>query len=200
MPKGGCPFLVSEKKKNPPLASYQEAYGTEFISPVGYLFDYKGFATLSLYANKNKPQNRKVFESYPIYLKHTLLHNEDQMMQKVRKCEINQRFFAYDQLREKGNKAFNKENYYEALEFYERAFSCFRWLELKEEEDQESGEEGHAGKKKNKPNVQYEESKVEPNVLKEKFVQKNTEQASAQNGLYEEEAKATAEITDQKPD
>lgn len=78
------------------------------------------------------------------------------MMLKVRKCEINQRFFAYDQLREKGNKAYFKENYYEALEYYERAFSCFRWLELKEEED---SEDDSNKKKKNESEKKVEECK-----------------------------------------
>ncbi len=39
---------------------------------------------------------------------------------------------AYEQLREKGNKKFNKGKYYEALDFYERAMSLFRWLEYQE--------------------------------------------------------------------
>jgi len=36
---------------------------------------------------------------------------------------------AYEQLREKGNKKYNKGKYYEAIEFYERALSLFKWLE-----------------------------------------------------------------------
>jgi len=39
---------------------------------------------------------------------------------------------AYEQLREKGNKKFNKGKYYEAIEFYERALSLFKWLEYAE--------------------------------------------------------------------
>jgi len=41
----------------------------------------------------------------------------------------------YDKLREKGNKYFNKGKYAEALEYYERALSLFKWLEHYEEED-----------------------------------------------------------------
>ena len=36
---------------------------------------------------------------------------------------------AYEELREKGNKHYNKGRFSEALEFYERAMSVFRWLE-----------------------------------------------------------------------
>ena len=39
---------------------------------------------------------------------------------------------AYEQLREKGNKYYNKGKYHEALDYYERAMSLFRWLEYSE--------------------------------------------------------------------
>lgn len=39
---------------------------------------------------------------------------------------------AYEQLREKGNKFYNKGKFYEAIEFYERAMSLFRWMEHQE--------------------------------------------------------------------
>jgi tetratricopeptide (TPR) repeat protein len=39
---------------------------------------------------------------------------------------------AYEELREKGNKYFNKGKYYLALDYYERAMSLFRWLEHRE--------------------------------------------------------------------
>lgn len=40
---------------------------------------------------------------------------------------------AYEELREKGNKYFNKGKYYRALDYYERSLSLFRWLEYHEE-------------------------------------------------------------------
>lgn len=39
---------------------------------------------------------------------------------------------AYEQLREKGNKLYNKGKFYEAIDFYERAMSLFRWMEHQE--------------------------------------------------------------------
>jgi hypothetical protein len=35
---------------------------------------------------------------------------------------------AYEELREKGNKEFNKGNYGRALDYYERAMSLYKWL------------------------------------------------------------------------
>jgi len=53
---------------------------------------------------------RKIFDSYPIYLKHTIVHDEENM-KKVRTLEVAKRFFIYDKFREKGNKEFYKGNY-----------------------------------------------------------------------------------------
>lgn len=46
---------------------------------------------------------------------------------------------AYEELREKGNKYYNKGKYLKALDHYERAMSLFRWLDLKEEEQNHMG-------------------------------------------------------------
>ena len=35
-PKGGCPFMISDKKKNPPLGTMEEGYNTFYISPFAY--------------------------------------------------------------------------------------------------------------------------------------------------------------------
>lgn len=49
--------------------------------------------------------------------------------------EISKRFFCYDRFREKGNKLYYKEDYETALQFYERAYHCFRWLSYKTPKD-----------------------------------------------------------------
>lgn len=58
-------------------------------------------------------------------------------MQKARRCEISQRFFVYDQFREQGNKRFYKGLYQDAIFFYEYALSCFKWLEIIDEDEEE---------------------------------------------------------------
>lgn len=83
---------------------------------------------------------RRVFENYPIYLKHTLFHDEE-MLKRIRKKDVVERFFAYDKYRERGNRLFNKGKYEEAIFLYEWAYSCFKWLEMvedKEEDDNKS--------------------------------------------------------------
>lgn len=65
----------------------------------------------------------------------------DENMKKVRELEVAQRFFVYDKLREKGNKEFHKGNFEESILYYERAMSCFKWLEHVEKEDSDDEEE-----------------------------------------------------------
>ena len=64
----------------------------------------------------------------------------------MRALEVSHRFFVYDQYREKGNKAFMKGLYEEAVAYYERALSCFKWLEVLDDPD--SSDEDVKKKKK----------------------------------------------------
>ena len=73
------------------------------------------------------------FDSYPIYLKHTLFHNEDENVMQVREMEVGQRLYVFDKIKERGNKHFHKNRDYECIKVYERALSVMKWLELKEE-------------------------------------------------------------------
>ncbi|EGR30496.1 hypothetical protein IMG5_130470 [Ichthyophthirius multifiliis] len=143
-PKGGCPFMPSERKKNPSLNSCEEGWNEEYVSPQSYLIDYRGFLSFS-FDQLEKPdfnlkEKRKIFDTFPVYLKHTLFM-KDENMKKVRELEVAQRFFVYDKLREKGNKEFNKGNAEESIKYYEQALSCFKWLEHVEKEEDEQEEE-----------------------------------------------------------
>ena len=141
--------MPSEKKKNPPLAHLKEGWNAQFISPYSYLLDYKGFLNFSWDMPKKKlREKRKIFDTYPIYLQHTLFHNEDETMMKVRKLEVSSRFFAYEKFRERGNKCLYKQEFEDALIYYERALSCFKWLELKPEDSDD--DEENAGVKTKK--------------------------------------------------
>lgn len=93
-------------------------------------------------------ERRKVFDAYPIYLKNTLFHDEENT-KKLRTLEVANRFFVFDKFREKGifvkillgNKYMNKKQFDEAIKYYERALGCFRWLEVVEVPEVESDEE-----------------------------------------------------------
>ena len=83
---------------------------------------------------------RKIFDSYPIYLKHTIFQDEENT-KKIRLLEVSQRFFIYDKFRESGNKRLNKGNYEDAIKYYERALGCYKWLEVIDTPDTDSDEE-----------------------------------------------------------
>jgi hypothetical protein len=38
---------------------------------------------------------------------------------------------AFEELRERGNRRYNRGKYLRALDYYEKAMSLFRWLEYK---------------------------------------------------------------------
>ncbi len=135
-PRGGCPFMGgSDKKKNPSLGLNCEGYDEPFVSKFKYyLSANKLDFTAAKRAGGRLPASRELFEKYPIYLQHTLFYNGEDY-KKVRGLECCSRFMAYEELRQKGNKHFNKGRFYRALDYYERAMSLFRWLEYHEDAD-----------------------------------------------------------------
>ena len=132
-PKGGCPFMgTSTKKKNPGLSVTEEGFDEPFVSKFKYYLSSNklDFSTIK----RGQPPTaflRERFDTYPVYLQHTLFYNGEDY-QKVRGLECCSRFMAYEDLREKGNKHYNKGRYYQALDYYERAMSLFKWLEYSE--------------------------------------------------------------------
>lgn len=75
--------MPSENKKNPPLGPQTEGWDQDYISPFSYLLEYKGFMGFNLGKKKEKQISRVKFDTYPIYLQHTLFH-DDETMKKVR--------------------------------------------------------------------------------------------------------------------
>lgn len=131
-PRGGCPFMGgSDKKKNPNLGLNHQGYDEPFVSKYKYYLSSNKLDFSAIRKANPTSFNREIFDSYPIYLKHTLFFNGDDY-KKVRGLQCCSRFMAYEELREKGNKYFNKGKYYLALDYYERAMSLFRWLEHRE--------------------------------------------------------------------
>jgi tetratricopeptide (TPR) repeat protein len=81
-------------------------------------------------------EKRMVFERYPIFLRHTLLHGKD--FDKVRNAAFANAFFVFDDIKQEGNLYYEDKEYYRALELYEQAYSCFNWLEFKSPEKREA--------------------------------------------------------------
>lgn len=128
-PRGGCPFMGgSDKKKNPSLGLTTQGYDEPFVSKFKYYLSANKLDFSAMKNGRSPAVSREVFDRYPIYLQHTLFYNGEDY-KKVRGLECCSRFMAYEELREKGNKYYNKGKYYQALDYYERAFSLFRWLE-----------------------------------------------------------------------
>jgi len=73
-------------------------------------------------------EKRKIFERFPIFLKHSLLHGKD--FDKVRNAAFANAFFVFDDIKQEGNLFYEDKDYYRALELYEQAYSCFSWLEF----------------------------------------------------------------------
>lgn len=86
---------------------------------MGYMLKYKASSN----SIANIPEDRR-WENLPIFLKHTLFHDEEKM-DAFRKLELGQRFFIFDKFREQANKAFNKGRYEEAIGLYEHVKSDF---------------------------------------------------------------------------
>lgn len=82
---------------------------------------------------QKRNRSRATFNQYPQYLQHTLFFNSEDF-KAVRKLECCSRFMPYEELREKGNKEFYKGNFARSIDFYERAYSLFKWLEHEEPE------------------------------------------------------------------
>jgi hypothetical protein len=52
------------------------------------------------------------------------------MMSKMRDlADVGQLFFITDDTKIKGNRAYDRGRYYEALDAYEQVLGCFLWLE-----------------------------------------------------------------------
>lgn len=77
-----------------------------------------------------KPENRsrKKFNEYPIYLRNTVFHNDDETL-KLRELSITERAFIWDKYKAHGNKNYHKNNIKKALFFYERV--CIHILKKK---------------------------------------------------------------------
>lgn len=83
--------------------------------------------------------------SYPPILLHTMFH-DDPKFEEYRKVEFSTLFFFADEIKSLGNKAYQKGEFYLALDYYEQVslykfnllrqcLSLFNWLEVKDSPD-----------------------------------------------------------------
>lgn len=59
----------------------------------------------------------KVISSFPTHLKYSLFQN-NKIIKQVQKKNFLDAFFPYDEIKEKGNRAYRKKNYREAIDYY----------------------------------------------------------------------------------
>lgn len=90
----------------------------EFFFDIGYhremdfIFNFTGGLN-----QKDFKENTKAISSYPKHLKYTLFVNNESI-KRIQKKEFPEAFFAYSEIKEKGNKAYRKKNYREAIDLY----------------------------------------------------------------------------------
>lgn len=82
----------SEKKKNPPLTVTSPAYTEPFISKFKY---YLSPSKIDFMSNTKDIVFRHKFNTYPIYLQHTLFYKGEDFI-KIRGMECCSRFMAYE--------------------------------------------------------------------------------------------------------
>jgi hypothetical protein len=139
-----------------------------YISIMRFALCFKGLIPGSSGSN----EARRKFDSYPIYLQQTVF-NDDENMARIRRLEIGQRFFFYDTCREKGNKAYHRGNYGDAMKFYELGLSCLKWLEhkkpaadVKESKEEQKVDQKEATAKEAKGSVTKEDLKAKLDRLR----------------------------------
>ncbi|CDW73796.1 UNKNOWN [Stylonychia lemnae] len=98
--------------------------------------DKKRLISKKIILNKEQiKKNQKAIRNYPPILLQTLFHDNPKFV-KYRKAEFSNLFFFSDEIKTMGNDAYQKNNFYLALDFYEQAISLYNWLELKDKDNE----------------------------------------------------------------
>jgi len=74
----------------------------------------------------------------PRHKKYTLFNQRDEKLQKIHEKEFPVVFFAYDDIKEKGNRLFKRGKFREAIQHFSYAYGLLRWIEFK---DKKRGQE-----------------------------------------------------------
>lgn len=128
-PTGGCPVMNQNPKKRNPGYFVPEVIDSEvYVSPFAQVID-----SHNIFSRKRNEKKNPRWNSYPVFLKHSLLYMGP-LYDKYRKLEVGYKFFVTDELREKGNRCFQKGKFADALSHYEKAVSIMTWLEFTPDE------------------------------------------------------------------
>jgi tetratricopeptide (TPR) repeat protein len=129
-PQGGCPVMAFKPHKvNPGLFIPEPCCSVPYISPFHSFLS----PAFSFGPGEKKTENTKNWRKMPSFLKNSLFYFGENF-DKYRNMEVGYKFFVSDELREKGNTAFVKGKYAEALSQYEKAACILRWLECTPDE------------------------------------------------------------------
>eukprot|EP01022_Parablepharisma_sp_SALTPOND_P001399 TRINITY_DN1062_c0_g1_i1.p1 TRINITY_DN1062_c0_g1~~TRINITY_DN1062_c0_g1_i1.p1 ORF type:complete len:613 (+),score=43.02 TRINITY_DN1062_c0_g1_i1:449-2287(+) len=93
--------------------TFEFGYNLHYKSRYDFVFYYRGKESRAEFHSQ-----RKEFDRYPVFLKHTLLHPDG--LNKVRNADFGNAFFVFDDLKTEGNLYYEDQDYYSALEFYEQ--------------------------------------------------------------------------------
>jgi tetratricopeptide (TPR) repeat protein len=74
----------------------------------------------------------------PRHKKYTIFNQRDEKLQKIHEKEFPVVFFAYDDIKEKGNRLYKRGKFREAIQHYCYAYGLLRWIEFK---DKKRGQE-----------------------------------------------------------
>jgi len=68
----------------------------------------------------------------PKHKRNTIFNQRDEKLQKLHEKEFPVVFFAYDDIKEKGNRLYKRGKFREAVQHYSYAYGLLRWIEFKD--------------------------------------------------------------------
>jgi hypothetical protein len=123
----GCPFASNLRKElNTNFLFY---YHIPYYHKSDFYFRVGGNMIESDFLNKTK-----IIREMPRHKKFTLFHFNDEKIQKIRKKDFTTMYFIYEEIKEKAMNFYLEENYRQCINYLNFAYSCFKWIEFKEEE------------------------------------------------------------------
>ena len=130
--KGGCPMMSSRVKKDPVNKHFDPHYEIPRFGTFDFIFLMRGSLDEEEYLEKTKK-----IRSFPRHMKYTLFYQNQEKLKKAHEIEFPRVFFAYDDIKEKGNRLFKRKKFREAIEHYTYAYGLLKWIEFKDKKRQE---------------------------------------------------------------